>query len=64
MNAQLRADVLRMLNSMCAEFSGRPVDEVKPELVKRYALVTGGGAITDPELTRYADEIAQGGSFQ
>ncbi|MFI8308718.1 hypothetical protein ACIF80_36010 [Streptomyces sp. NPDC085927] len=62
-SAQVRSEVVKMLNGMCREFEGRPVDEVKAELVNRYALVSGGGSITDPELTQYAEEIARGGSF-
>lgn len=63
-SAQIRSEVVKMLNGMCREFQGRPVDEVKAELVDRYALVSGGGEITDPELSQYAEEIVRGGSFE
>lgn len=52
-----------MLNGMSREFQGRPVEEIKPVLAERWAKVTPGGSITDPELTQYAEQIAAGGSF-
>lgn len=51
-----------MLNGMAKEFKGRPVEEIKPVLQRRWAS-TAGGSITDPELTQYAEQIAAGGSF-
>ena len=62
-NAQVRSELEKMLNGMCREFEGQPLDVVKAVLVDRYALVTGGGSITDPELSQYVEEIARGGSF-
>lgn len=57
---KLAADLTRMLAGMSTEFQGRPVDEIKPVLQSRWKSATGGGSITDPELTAYAEQIAAG----
>jgi hypothetical protein len=59
----LARDLETMLNGMSREFRGRPVEEIKPVLTQRWAKVTPGGSITEPELTQYAEQIAAGGSF-
>jgi hypothetical protein len=41
------------------EFKGRPVDEVKPILARRWE-ETLGGSITEPELTNYATGLSGG----
>ncbi|GAA0554761.1 MULTISPECIES: hypothetical protein [Streptomyces] len=59
--AKLAADLTRKVNALTAEYEGRPVDEVKPAIQDVWARETGGGSITDPELTQLAEQIAAGG---
>lgn len=56
-----RARIAEELNGLVPEFQGRRVDEVKAAVVSRLASI--GVAITDPELTQYAEGIAAGDSF-
>jgi hypothetical protein len=56
-----RERIAAVLNEMVPDYSGKPVDEVKQAVVAR--LTDEGVQITDPELSQYAEEIAQGGSF-
>ncbi|MGV9226386.1 hypothetical protein ACWDPF_27380 [Streptomyces albogriseolus] len=56
-----REQMAAELNAMVPKFKGRPVEDVKPAVVERMASI--GVTITDPELTQYAEEIAEGGSF-
>ncbi|MEU1908345.1 hypothetical protein [Streptomyces hygroscopicus] len=37
------------------------MDEVKAAVQQVWARQTGGGTITDPELTQFAEQIAAGG---
>lgn len=57
----MREQIASTLNAMVPEFHGRPVEDVKAAVVARLGGI--GVTITDPELTQYAEEIAQGGSF-
>ncbi|MFJ1993061.1 hypothetical protein [Streptomyces asiaticus] len=59
--AKLAADLTRKLNALTAEYEGRPLDEVKTAVQQVWARETGGGSITDPELTQFAEQIAAGG---
>lgn len=56
-----REQIAATLNAMVPEFQGKPVEDVKAAVVARLGGI--GVTITDPELTRYAEEIVQGGSF-
>lgn len=61
---QARQDLRKLLNGMSGEFAGQPVAAIKPVLQKRYAKATGGGgSITDPDLTAYAEAVSRGESF-
>lgn len=51
-------DMTRDFDRLHAEFSGRPVDEIKPALKKVWE--RDGGSISDPELTEYAQLISDG----
>ncbi|MFJ7023240.1 hypothetical protein ACIQUW_33255 [Streptomyces sp. NPDC101117] len=56
-----REEIAATLNAMVPELQGQPVEDVKEAVVSRLGGI--GVTITDPELTQYAEEIAQGGSF-
>lgn len=56
-----REEIAATLNAMVPEFRGQPVEAVKEAVVSRLAGIDV--TITDPELTQYAEEIVQGGSF-
>ena len=57
----MREKIASILNGMVPEFRGKPVDVVKTAVAARLGGI--GVTITDPELTQYAEEITQGGSF-
>jgi hypothetical protein len=49
-----------ILDQILEQYAGRPVDEIKPVLASEWTACTGGGSITDPDLTRYASVISRG----
>jgi hypothetical protein len=49
-----------VLDEIHEQYAGCPVDEIKPVLARQWPDCTGGGSITDPDLTRYASVISQG----
>jgi len=57
-------DLTRDLNGLTPRYKGRPLEEIKSEIQRVWARHTGGGSVTDPELTRFADMIQQGGSVE
>lgn len=61
--AVVAAKLSTMLNGMSREYKGRPVEEIKPVLQRRWSGVADG-SITDPELSEYAGRISRGESFE
>ncbi|WP_157524039.1 hypothetical protein [Microbacterium sp. CH1] len=59
LEARVRA-LKEVLDGVSAEFAGRPVDEIRHELSKRWASVGDGARITDPDLTTVATRISDG----
>jgi len=55
---ELRSSYQRMFDRLIAQYQGRPVEEIKRAL--RIQWRREGGDITDPELTEYAQSIAEG----
>lgn len=51
-------DMTRDFDRLQTQYAGRPVAEIKPAL--KIAWEQGGGSITDPELTEYAQMISDG----
>lgn len=49
-----------VLDDVRAEYTGRPVEEVKAALASRWAATNEGAAISDPELTDWAEELSAG----
>ncbi len=58
---KMASDLTRALNSLTAQYAGRPLEEIKPQIQRVWAKHTGGGSITDPELTSFAQQIHDGG---
>ncbi|MEA9987066.1 hypothetical protein [Subtercola sp. RTI3] len=58
--AQMVANTAAAIYEVCRDFSGRPVDEVRPALAARWAASNEGASITEPELTNVATLISQG----
>ncbi|WP_055567769.1 hypothetical protein [Streptomyces atriruber] len=56
----LAANLSRELNALKPKFVGKPVDEVKKAVQHTWARHSGGGSITDPELTEFAEAIQAG----
>jgi hypothetical protein len=54
-------DLTRALNGLTSRYQGKPVEEIKPEIQREWSKHTGGGSITDPELTQFAEQISAGG---
>ena len=57
-------DLTRALNGLTAHYKGKPLDEIKPQIQRVWAKHSGGGSITDPELTAFAQQIHDGGRVQ
>ncbi|MGW8955852.1 hypothetical protein [Streptomyces sp. NPDC055709] len=57
---ELAQKLTRDLNALVPTHQGRPVDEVKEAIRSVWTRSTGGGSITDPELTQFAESIAGG----
>ena len=53
----------RLFDELRADYAGRSVDEIKTVLQARWRSI-GGGEITDPELTEWAQQIADGTNVQ
>lgn len=51
-------DMTREFDRLHAQYVGRPVAEIKPALKRVWEM--GGGSITDPELTEYAQMVSDG----
>jgi len=58
---KMATDLTRALNGLTSRYQGKPLEEIKPEIQRVWAKHTGGGSITDPELTQFAQQIHQGG---
>ena len=51
-------DYQKMFDSLGRQYSGRPVEAIKPALRREWSKI--GGSISDPELTDYATLISEG----
>jgi hypothetical protein len=49
-----------ILDQLLAEYTGQPVDVIKPVLAERWAAGNTGASITDPDLTNVAQAISDG----
>jgi hypothetical protein len=49
-----------ILDQLHQQYAGCSVDEIKPVLAREWTACTGGGPISDPDLTRYASVISTG----
>lgn len=58
--AQIKDHFQPILDDVFKKMNGRPVDEVKPVLKKRWESANDGAKITDPDLTKYATAISEG----
>lgn len=56
----MSGDLTRSLNGLIPTYQGRPLDEVKTAVQRAWSRNSGGGSITDPELTKFAEEIVAG----
>jgi hypothetical protein len=54
-------DLTKALNGLTSRYEGKPLEEIKPEIQRVWAKHSGGGSITDPELTQFAEQIQAGG---
>lgn len=59
--SQMTRDLTTALNALTSRHQGKPIDEVKRAIQDVWSRKTGGGSITDPELTQFAEQIAAGG---
>lgn len=58
---KMTSDLSKALNSLTTQYRGRPVEDIKPQIQRVWSKHTGGGSITDPELTMFAEQIQAGG---
>mgnify|MGYP003576037326 CR=1 FL=1 len=59
--AEMADDLTVALNDLTPYYEGRPIEEVKSAVQETWAEASGGGSITDPHLTAFAEQISQGG---
>ncbi|MEY2476784.1 MAG: hypothetical protein QOG87_2099 [Actinomycetota bacterium] len=52
--------VQEALDEVYASHGGRPLDEVKPALAERWATIGDDWQLPEPQLTAWAEEIANG----
>jgi len=57
---KMASDLTKALNGLTAQYQGRPLEEIKPQIQRVWAKHSGG-SITDPELTTFAQQIHDGG---
>lgn len=57
-------DLTKALNGLTARYEGQPLEDIKPEIQRVWAKHSGGGSITDPELTQFAEQIQAGGRVE
>lgn len=50
----------KALESVVTEYSGRPVEKIRPVLKQRWYSSNHGANMSDPELTTIADLISRG----
>lgn len=58
---KMASDLTSALNALTGRYQGKPVEKIKPEIQRVWAKHSGGGSITDPELTQFAEQIQAGG---
>ncbi|MDX2658345.1 hypothetical protein PV402_39865 [Streptomyces scabiei] len=58
---KLADDLTKALNGLTPQYEGKSLEEIKPEIQRVWSKQTGGGSITDPELTTFAEQIQAGG---
>ncbi|WP_371099878.1 hypothetical protein [Streptomyces sp. PU_AKi4] len=61
---KMASDLTSALNALTGRYQGKPVEEIKPEIQRVWAKHSGGGSITDPELTQFAEQIQAGGRVE
>ncbi|MFF3566107.1 hypothetical protein ACFYXS_39395 [Streptomyces sp. NPDC002574] len=57
------SDLTSSLGALSEQYQGRPLEEIKPEIQRVWSDRTGGGNVTDPELTQFAEQIQAGGQI-
>ncbi|MGW2739144.1 hypothetical protein ACWC4D_33715 [Streptomyces sp. NPDC001288] len=60
----MAADLTQALDRLTPEYKGRPLEDIKAEIQRVWAQHTGGETVDEPDLTRFADMIQQGGSVE
>ncbi|MFF1444100.1 hypothetical protein [Streptomyces sp. NPDC058295] len=61
---KMASDLTKGLNALTAQYQGRPLAEIKPQIQRVWAKHSGGGKVTDPELTQFAEQIQAGGRVE
>ncbi|MFJ8657432.1 hypothetical protein ACIRNU_34480 [Streptomyces rochei] len=57
-------DLTTALNGLRTQYQGKPIEDVKAAVQSTWSKHTGGGSITDPELTQFAEQIQAGGRVE
>ncbi|MFD1278020.1 hypothetical protein [Streptomyces kaempferi] len=58
---RMASDLTKALSGLTDRYEGKPLEEIKPEINRVWAVHTGGGSVTDPDLTKFAKQIQAGG---
>ncbi|WP_435606528.1 hypothetical protein [Streptomyces ardesiacus] len=62
--AKMARDLTAALNGLKSKYQGAPIEDVKSAVQAAWSKHSGGGSITDPELTQFAEQIQQGGRVE
>ncbi|GHC37269.1 MULTISPECIES: hypothetical protein [Streptomyces rochei group] len=62
--AKMARTLTTALNGLKTQYQGKPIEDVKAAVQSTWSKHTGGGSITDPELTQFAEQIQQGGRVE
>ncbi|MFJ9799809.1 hypothetical protein [Streptomyces sp. NPDC101145] len=62
--AKMARNLTTALNGLKTRYQGAPIEEVKAAVQKVWSRHSGGGTISDPELTAFAEQIQAGGRVE
>ncbi|MDT7709049.1 MAG: hypothetical protein QOG20_4656 [Pseudonocardiales bacterium] len=58
--SRLAGELPWAVDDVHAQYRGKPIEEIKSALQLRFAQIEGTNPLADPELSRYAEAVAEG----
>lgn len=62
--AKMARNLTTALNGLKSNYEGASIEDVKSAVQATWSKHSGGGTISDPELTSFAEQIQQGGRVE